>query len=61
MLRDIFPDRKVEGEAIAAWGGAKLIKHWDGRLELMGGSKEDRGEALEWLFLFWQEAAVGGN
>ena len=43
---------------IAEWGGAKLIKQLDGKLELRGGSKDDRGEAREWLSLFWHEAVV---
>jgi hypothetical protein len=41
---------------VASWGEAKLIKHWDGGLELKGGSKEDGQEAREWLSLFWHEA-----
>ena len=40
-IRNIFPDFKDEGEVIASWGEAKLIKHWDDKLELKGGSKED--------------------
>jgi hypothetical protein len=55
---NIFPDFKDEGEVIASWGGAKLVKHWDGRLELRGGSREEVGEAREWLSLFWHEAVV---
>jgi hypothetical protein len=29
-----------------------------GKLELRGGSAEDRGEAKEWMSLFWHEAVV---
>jgi len=47
-----------EGEVIASWGEAKLVKHLDGKLELKGGSKEEHGEAKEWLSLFWHEALV---
>jgi len=57
-IRNLFPDHKDEGEVIATWGGAKLVKHWDGKLELKGGSKEDWAEAREWLSLFWHEAVV---
>ena len=57
-IRNIFPDFNDEGEVIAFWGEAKLIKHLDGKLELKGGSNEDRGEATEWLSLFWHEAVV---
>ena len=57
-IRNIFPDHKVEGEVIAAWGEAKLVKHWDGGLELRGGSRNDHIAAREWLSLFWHEAVV---
>ena len=36
-----------QGEVVASWGEAKLVKHLDGKLELRGGSKEDRGEARD--------------
>ena len=39
-------------------GEAKLVKHLDGKLELKGGTKADRGEAREWISLFWHEAVV---
>jgi hypothetical protein len=58
MNRDFLPDQKDEGEVIASWGRAKLIKYLDGKLELKGGSKEDRGEAREWMSLFWHEGVV---
>jgi len=57
-IRNIFPDFKDEGDMIATWGGAELIKHWDGRLELRAGSKEDREEARVLLSLFWHGAVV---
>ena len=56
--RDFFPFFKDEGELIASWGEAKLVKYLDGKLELKGGSKEDHGEAKEWLSMFWHEAVV---
>jgi hypothetical protein len=52
--------RNLVGQGVvASWGEAKLVKHLDGKLELMGGSKADRGEAKEWISLFWHEAVVG--
>ena len=39
-IKNLFPDHKAEGEVIAEWGGAKLIKRLDGKLELRGGSKD---------------------
>jgi len=59
MNRDFFPFFKDEGEVVAVWGGAKLIKHLDGKVELKGGSEEERGEAREWLSMSWHEAVVG--
>jgi len=37
---------------------AKLVKYLQGKLELKGGSKEDHGEAMEWMSLFWHEAVM---
>jgi len=53
-----FPEFKDEGEVIAAFGDAKLIRFLDGKLELRGGSKDDRIAAREWMSLFWHEAVV---
>jgi hypothetical protein len=53
-----YPPFRDEGEVIAAWGEARLIKYLDGKLELKGGSKEDRVAAREWISLFWHEAVV---
>ena len=53
-----FPPYKDEGEVVAAWGQAQLIKYLDGKLELKGGSKEIRLAAHEWISLFWHEAVV---
>ena len=50
-----------EGEVVASWGQAQLIKYLDGRLELKGGSKEDRLAAHEWISSFWHEAVVGNG
>ena len=54
-----FPALKDEGELIASWGEAGLIRYLDGKTELRGGSKEDRLAAQEWMSMFWQEAVVG--
>jgi hypothetical protein len=57
-IRNFFPFLKDEGEVLASWGEAKLVKRLDGKLELKGGSKEDRGQAREWISMFWHEAVV---
>ena len=54
-----FPPFLDQGEVIAAWGQAQLIKYLNGEAELKGGSKEDRAEAREWISLFWHEAVLG--
>ena len=53
-----YPPFKDEGEVVAAWGQAQLIRFLDGKTELRGGSKEDRLAAQEWISLFWHEALV---
>jgi hypothetical protein len=53
-----FPEFKDEGEVVAGFGEAKLIRFLDGKLELRGGSKDDRITAREWMSMFWDEAGV---
>ena len=59
MRMKFFPPFQDEGEVVAAWGEAQLIRYLDGKTELRGGSKEDRLAAHEWISLFWHEAVVG--
>ena len=54
-----FPPFQDEGEVVAAWGQAQLIRYLNGKTELRGGSKEDRLAAQEWISMFWHEAVVG--
>ncbi len=61
MKLKFFPPFKDEGEAVAAWGQAQWIKYLDGKLELRGGTNEDRLAAVEWIALFWREAVVGNE
>jgi hypothetical protein len=56
---EYFPPFKDEGEVIASWGEAQLIKYLDGKTELRGGSDQDRAEAREWMSLFGHEVVVG--
>jgi hypothetical protein len=58
MKMKFFPPFRDEGEMIASWGQARLIKYLDGKLELKGGSKEDRIEAREWISMFLTDAVV---
>lgn len=56
-----FPEFKDEGEIIARFGDAKLIRFLDGKMELRGGSNEDQIAAREWMSMFWHEAGVHGR
>ncbi len=58
MKMKFFPPFKDEGEVIASWGDAQLIKYLDGKLVLKGGSKEDRIAAREWISMFLSDAVV---
>jgi hypothetical protein len=58
MKLKFFPPFKDEGEVVASWGEAQLIKYLDGKTELRGGSDQDRAEAREWMSIFWPEAVV---
>jgi hypothetical protein len=56
--RHFYPPFRDEGELIASWGEARLVKFLDGKLVLKGGAKEDRQAAHEWISSFWHEAVV---
>jgi hypothetical protein len=47
-----------EGEVLAYFGQARLVKKLDGKLELVGGTNEDRTAAREWISMFFHEAVV---
>jgi hypothetical protein len=53
-----FPELKDNGEVIARFGDAQLIRFLDGRMELRGGSNDDRTAAREWMSMFWHEVVV---
>jgi hypothetical protein len=55
---EYYPPFKDEGEVMARWGEAQLIRYLDGKTELRGGSEQERAEAKEWMSLFWHEAVV---
>ena len=57
-LSNYFSVFKDEGEVIASFGEAQLVKYLDGKYKLTGGSKEDRGEAREWISMFCHHVVV---
>jgi hypothetical protein len=40
------------GEPPATFGGARLVKKLDGKIELIGGTANDRTAAKQWCSLF---------
>jgi hypothetical protein len=56
--RSFFQELKDEGEVLASWGEAKLLKYLTGNVELRGGSKEDRIAARKWIAMFMPKAVV---
>jgi hypothetical protein len=54
-LRHLFPELNV----IATFGNARLVRNCEGKFELMGGSKDERAQAEEWISLFMHEAVIG--
>ena len=50
--------RRNEGELIAGFGEARLVKYLDGKIKLLGGSPDDRAAAREWCSLFLHEAIL---
>ena len=51
------PDR-CEGETIANFGAARLVKDLTGKFRLIGGTPTDRAAAREWCSLFLHEAVI---
>jgi hypothetical protein len=60
-IKHMFPGLNHDGEVIAQFGHARLIKTLDRRYELRGGSGEDHAEAKEWISLFMHEVVVFGG
>jgi hypothetical protein len=50
-LHRLLPS-EAEHELIASFGAARLVKTLAGKLELRGGTKEEREQAWEWVQTF---------
>jgi len=59
-IGNFIPAFKDEGEVIAIFGQAELVKHLNGKsnYELRGGSAEDHIKAEAWISMFLHEAVV---
>ena len=50
--------KQDDGETLANFGTARLVKRFIGRIELLGGSPDDRAAAREWCSLCLHEAIL---
>ncbi len=57
-IKNWLPQFLQEGEIIACFGQAKLVRQVNRKLELLGGSNDDRTAAREWISLFFHDAVV---
>ena len=46
---------RAQEEVVAAFGQAQLVRSLDGKLELRGGTPEERQQAQEWVSKFWSK------
>lgn len=46
----------IDTTLVVRFGGAQLVRTLEGRLELAGGTVEDRQRVREWISMFWHEA-----
>ena len=58
MNMKFFPRCDDKGEAVVVFGRAILVRHPDGKMELRGGSKDDRSDVKQWISMFMHEAVV---
>ena len=57
-LRPLMNGFGRDGEIIAQFGAAVLIRRSDGKWQLKGGSRDDRTRANEWISLFMHEVVL---
>jgi hypothetical protein len=57
-FRNFLLEFRAEGEEIASFGQARLVKYLDGKYKLCGGSREDRLAAKEWISMFCHDIVV---
>ena len=55
------PERLPETVVLASLGEARIVKHLHGRLEIVGGTTEDRAEASNWMRRFLQPRPHSGR
>lgn len=57
-LKNMLPELRKQGEVVAVFGQARLVKHMDCNYELVGGTPADRHDAREWISLFMHEVVL---
>ncbi len=60
MRRPPLQPDPQQGETIATFGQARLVKLPNGTYDLVGGSPDDRSAAAEWIHLFMKNDVVHG-
>lgn len=50
--------KQDQDETLARFGEARLVKKPTGKIELIGGSADDRTAAKEWVSFFLHEARI---
>jgi len=53
-MRRHFDDlqKRMEPVSIASFGDAQIVKHLDGKLEIRGGTEQEKTQAHDWMKQF---------
>ncbi len=57
-MRNNWIELREQQELIASFGGAEIVKHSDGRLEIRSGTEEERARARVWMRQFLVKTPV---
>jgi len=49
---DPFLAERAREELVASFGGAQIVKHLDGKLEIRGGTEHEKTQAHDWMRQF---------
>ncbi len=55
-MRNNWIEIREQQQLIASFGGAEIVKYLDGRLEIRGGTEEEKARAREWMHRFLMQA-----
>lgn len=61
LSRNITQQNNINTKTVQRFGQAKLVRHRNGRHELIGGSAADRAMAKEWISLFAHEIVISAG